>query len=53
MALINILLINQYGGSVRHGIESRPFYVARESVRLGHRVFILGSAVSTSERAPR
>jgi glycosyltransferase involved in cell wall biosynthesis len=43
---MNILLINHYAGSVRHGMEYRPFYLAREWVRKGHRVTILASSES-------
>lgn len=43
---MNILLINHYAGSVRHGMEYRPFYLAREWVRAGHRVRILAAAQS-------
>jgi len=43
---MNILLINHYAGSLRHGMEYRPFYLAREWVRLGHRVRIIASAES-------
>jgi glycosyltransferase involved in cell wall biosynthesis len=43
---VNILLINHYAGSLRHGMEYRPYYLAREWVRLGHRVRILASAQS-------
>ena len=43
---MNILLINHYAGSLRHGMEYRPFYLAREWVRLGHRVRIIASAQS-------
>jgi glycosyltransferase involved in cell wall biosynthesis len=46
MARLNILLINHYAGSVRHGMEFRPFYLAREWVRLGHRVRIVASSHS-------
>jgi glycosyltransferase involved in cell wall biosynthesis len=46
MAHLNILLINHYAGSVRHGMEFRPFYLAREWVRLGHRVRIVASSQS-------
>ena len=41
---MNILLINHYAGSLRHGMEYRPFYLAREWVRLGHKVRIMASA---------
>jgi glycosyltransferase involved in cell wall biosynthesis len=43
---MNILLINHYAGSVRHGMEYRPYYLAREWVRSGHRVTIVASATS-------
>lgn len=43
---MNILLINHYAGSVRHGMEYRPYYLAREWVRLGHRVHILAASYS-------
>ena len=43
---MNILLINHYAGSLRHGMEYRPFYLAREWVRLGHKVRIVASAQS-------
>lgn len=43
---MNILLINHYAGSPRHGMEYRPYYLAREWVRLGHRVQIIASAQS-------
>ena len=43
---MNILLINHYAGSLRHGMEYRPFYLAREWVRLGHKVRIIASAQS-------
>jgi glycosyltransferase involved in cell wall biosynthesis len=43
---VNILLINHYAGSVRHGMEYRPYYLAREWVRLGHRVTIVASSES-------
>lgn len=43
---MNILLINHYAGSLRHGMEYRPFYLAREWVRLGHQVRIVASAQS-------
>jgi glycosyltransferase involved in cell wall biosynthesis len=40
---MNILLINHYAGSPRHGMAFRPYYLAREWIRLGHRVRILAS----------
>jgi len=43
---MNILLINHYAGSVKHGMEYRPYYLAREWVSLGHRVHILAASHS-------
>jgi len=43
---MNILLINHYAGSVRHGMEYRPYYLAREWVRAGHRVRIVAASSS-------
>lgn len=43
---MNILLINHYAGSLQHGMEYRPYYLAREWVRMGHRVRIVASSYS-------
>jgi glycosyltransferase involved in cell wall biosynthesis len=43
---LNILLINHYAGSPLHGMEYRPYYLAREWVRMGHRVQIMACAQS-------
>jgi len=43
---MNILLINHYAGSPRHGMEYRPYYLAREWVRGGHRVQIVAGSFS-------
>jgi glycosyltransferase involved in cell wall biosynthesis len=43
---VNILLINHYAGSPLHGMEYRPYYLAREWVRAGHRVQIVGASQS-------
>lgn len=43
---MNILLINHYAGSPRHGMEYRPYYLAREWVRTGHRVQIVAASHS-------
>lgn len=43
---MNILLIDHYAGSPRHGMEFRPYYFAREWVRAGHQVTIIGSSFS-------
>ncbi|KFI05725.1 glycosyltransferase family 4 protein [Massilia sp. BSC265] len=50
---MNILLINHYAGSVYHGMEYRPYYLAREWVRLGHRVRIVAAShAHVRARAP-
>lgn len=43
---MNILLINHYAGSVCHGMEFRPYYMAREWVRAGHKVQIVAASHS-------
>lgn len=43
---MNILLINHYAGSPTHGMEYRPYYMAREWVRAGHRVTIVAATQS-------
>lgn len=43
---MNILYINHYAGSTRHGMEFRPFYLAREWVRAGHKVQIVAASHS-------
>lgn len=43
---MNILLINHYAGSVEHGMEFRPFYLAREWVKQGHNVTIVACSYS-------
>jgi glycosyltransferase involved in cell wall biosynthesis len=43
---LKILLINHYAGSPELGMEFRPYYLAREWVRLGHRVQILAASYS-------
>ena len=43
---MNILYINHYAGSPRHGMEFRPYYLAREWVRAGHRVKIVAGSHS-------
>ncbi len=43
---LNILLINHYAGSPVHGMEFRPYHLAREWVRAGHRVRIVAASFS-------
>ena len=43
---MNILLINHYAGSVHHGMEFRPYYLAREWTKQGHKVTILAASFS-------
>ncbi|CAM5188297.1 hypothetical protein CDEF62S_02697 [Castellaniella defragrans] len=43
---MNILLINHYAGSPHHGMEFRPYYMAREWIRMGHKVCILAGSYS-------
>ena len=43
---VDILLINHYAGSARHGMEYRACYLAREWVNLGHRVTIVAASFS-------
>ena len=43
---MNLLLINHYAGSPRDGMEYRPYYLAREWVRAGHRVQIVAASYS-------
>ena len=43
---MNILYLNHYAGSPALGMEYRPYYLAREWVRLGHRVQIIAASHS-------
>jgi glycosyltransferase involved in cell wall biosynthesis len=43
---MNILLINHYVGSPYYGMEYRPYYLAREWVRIGHSVTIAAASFS-------
>lgn len=43
---MNILLINHYAGSDKHGMEFRPFYMAREWVKGGNDVTIVAADYS-------
>lgn len=43
---MNIVLINHYAGSPQHGMEFRPYYLAREWTEKGHNVTIIASDFS-------
>lgn len=43
---MNILLINHYAGSLQYGMEYRPYYLAREWVKMGNRVTIVAASFS-------
>lgn len=43
---MNILLINHYAGSPEMGMEFRPYYLAREWVKMGHHVRIIAGDFS-------
>lgn len=43
---MNIILINHYAGSNFHGMAFRPYYLAREWVKMGHNVTIIAASFS-------
>jgi glycosyltransferase involved in cell wall biosynthesis len=43
---VNVLYLNHYAGSPSLGMEYRPYYLAREWVRMGHRVQMLAASFS-------
>jgi glycosyltransferase involved in cell wall biosynthesis len=43
---MRILYLNHYAGSPQHGMEFRPYYLAREWVRSGHAVLMVAGAYS-------
>ena len=43
---MNIFLINHYAGSPEMGMEFRPYYLAQEWIRMGHKVSILAASHS-------
>jgi glycosyltransferase involved in cell wall biosynthesis len=47
---MNILLINHYAGTLSLGMEYRPYYLAREWVRAGHRVQVVAASFSHVRR---
>jgi glycosyltransferase involved in cell wall biosynthesis len=44
--IVRILYINHYAGSPKHGMEFRPYYLAREWVRSGHEVNLVAADYS-------
>jgi len=43
---MNILLINHYVGAPKYGMEFRPYYIGKEWVKQGHKVFFIGASFS-------
>ncbi|MBR0077861.1 MAG: glycosyltransferase family 4 protein [Bacteroidales bacterium] len=43
---MNILIINHYAGSPTLGMEFRPYYMAREWLKMGHQTRIVGASFS-------
>lgn len=43
---MNIMIINHYAGSPAMGMEYRPYYMAQEWIKMGHRVVILAGDYS-------
>lgn len=43
---MNILMISHYAGAPQYGMEYRSYYMAREWVRMGHKVMIVGASFS-------
>ena len=41
---MKILLINHYAGSPNYGMEFRPYYLAKEWIKQGHEVTIIGAS---------
>lgn len=47
---MNILLIHPYAGSMFHGMQHRPYYLAKEWRMLGHRLTIISASFSHLRR---
>lgn len=43
---MNILMISHYAGAPQYGMEFRSYYMAREWVKMGHRVMVVGASFS-------
>ena len=51
---MNILYINHYAGAPTYGMEYRPYYLAREWVKAGHKVQIVAASYThVRSRQPR
>lgn len=49
---MRILLVNHYAGAPQLGMEYRPYYMAREWVKLGHKVWIVAAEHSHLRQTP-
>ena len=47
---MNILTINFYAGSSKHGMEYRPYYLSKEWVKMGHKVGIVASSFAHTRK---
>jgi len=47
---MNILIINHYAGSLDHGMEFRPWYLAKKWQEAGHKVFILAASFAHTRK---
>jgi glycosyltransferase involved in cell wall biosynthesis len=47
---MNILFINHYAGSPQHGMEYRPYYLAREWIKAGHNVTMVAASFTHLHR---
>lgn len=43
---MNIIILNHYAGSINMGMEYRPYYLAKEMIKRGHRVYIVAGTYS-------
>ena len=40
---MHILILNHYAGSPYYGMEYRPYYLAQEWIKLGHKITIVAA----------